>query len=177
MSAVRMLRLIEVAKRHDPDLHVWLANGIDRWRDGELLDRALDLNGRGAKLAADDALLRAAEILDPEGTYSPWILARKLADVLQHFKSNLWPRARLSNAPDGLTDMERELWVALKSSDGVRSSARRIFDLLTERGRFCQLQRRRDNFLQSFLTGYRPTNESTITVIEEETTNENQSTP
>jgi hypothetical protein len=159
VSSVRMLRLIELAEQHNAELHTWLAGGIRRWRDGEDLDRALGLNGRGARRAAEDALLRAGAILDPAGTCSPSMLATRIAGDLQRFKACRWPTVRAYDTPHNLTPIERELWSALKSSEGVRCSARRIFDLLTSRGPFCQSHQRVENFLQDFLRTYRPQND------------------
>jgi len=157
MSAARMSRLIEVTRRADPDLHAWLVSGFQKWRGGECLDRALGLNGRGARRAAEDALLRAARLLDPDGARSGWELARNLADALQYFKDKTWPRTRLLDEPDGLSALDLELWTSLKNSEGVRCSPRRLHELILDRlNQFCPTQPPAVQLISNYLTRHQP---------------------
>lgn len=140
MSHTKMLRLMVATSRTDPDLHAWLTAGYRRWRDGEGLERALDLVGAGADRAAGESLLIAAELLDRTHAKSAWQMAALISAALARFESRTWPRVRAIGDPGTLGEIDRVFWDTLTISERVPRSPRRLYDLLTRAGWRRQLE-------------------------------------
>lgn len=135
MSNVRLLDLLSFLEANDHPAHVWLSQGVEQWRqDGTSLDRALGLAGVNAVEAAKEALYRAALLLDPDQRRPPFEAAKLLEAAITRFKLRKWKAARALGSPDHLESLDRILWEALTNSGNIPSSARRLYDLLTERG-------------------------------------------
>ncbi len=134
MSMRVLLRLIASTADADPEAHAWLAQGLQRWRDGEDLQHALDLVGPGANQAAEAALFRAALLLDPQRTKPAHPVAVQLAAALERFERRTWPRISVTEDPGSLGTLDRALWEALVCSAQIPRSPRRLFDLLTRKG-------------------------------------------
>lgn len=134
MSHARLLRLVEVTKGIDSDLHAWLVAGYRRWRAGEDMARSFDLVGSGADRAAGEALLSAAELLDRNHTKTAWQMAALLAEALARFERRTWPRVRATSDLKILGEIDRVFWDVLTISERVPRSPRRLYDLLTRAG-------------------------------------------
>lgn len=90
MSLDRMQRVAAIVDRTDPPLAEWLRAGVMRWeRDGEDLARALELCGGRARRLRNQALCRAAALLDPDGRLGPWQRANRLAEEIKHFSRSV----------------------------------------------------------------------------------------
>ena len=134
MSMTHLLALQRLAEQHEPDLDAWLRQTRRRWREGEPLERAADLVGYGAVEAGKQALLAAAELLDPEHKLGAWRLAGTIARAFREFERRRWPVAQRLSEPDTLSALDRLFWAALVNSINVPRSQDRIFDLLAQRG-------------------------------------------
>ena len=131
MSMTIFLRLIEATREVDPVAHAWLKAGLQRYREGELLDRALDLAGAGADCAAEAALFKAADLLDPTHTLPRHTVARLLEAAIRRF-ARTWPAVRFAHNPN-LDSLNRALWEAHVCSGKFPRHRRRLDDLLTRR--------------------------------------------
>jgi hypothetical protein len=133
MSQTNFLDLQRLADQQKPELGVWLRSVMQRWRDGEPLERAADLKGNGALQAAKQELLVAADLLDPDHKHGPWRLAGIISQAFKEFERRRWPAARTLSAPDGLSALDQVFWRTLTNSSAVPRSQDRIFDLLAQR--------------------------------------------
>jgi len=120
--------LRELAKAN-PKLSQWLEDGIQRWRGGEQLDRALALAGAGAKIERNRALLRAARLLDPENEYSTWYLAGLLEFSIKRFESLIQPQIE-AGTKKNLSPVDLAIHQAFLSGTEMIRSQRKLFDLL-----------------------------------------------
>lgn len=125
MSRARLARLQALADAGDAELAAWLGAGLARWRAGEPLEKALDLTGERARNAA---LLRAARLLDPQGTLGAWRTARLLARAVARFERS-WPRQRFA-AELPRDSIDAAIAESFHASDRRLSSARKLYDLI-----------------------------------------------
>lgn len=86
-------------------INEWLSGGMARYLAGERLDVALRLDRVNRIRQRNEALLKAAELLD-DGR-GPWPLARRLQDAIERFEFDVWPRARLELMPDRFEQYRR----------------------------------------------------------------------
>jgi len=128
VSAQHLALLRELAKAN-PKLSQWLEDGIQRWRGGEQLDRALALAGAGAKIERNRALLRAARLLDPENEYSTWYLAGLLEFSIKRFESLIQPQIE-AGTKKNLSPVDLAIHQAFLSGTEMIRSQRKLFDLL-----------------------------------------------
>lgn len=136
MSIARLEQLRQVVAEHDVGLAHWLDQGLDRWREGETLERALELTAADATLARDAALRRAARILDPEGQRRPWPLACELAELVRCHERDQGPRRRADPSP-----LQAALAEAFEAAGarGVPTSQRGLYRILADTERqLCQ---------------------------------------
>lgn len=133
MSIVKLMQIQELIT-DEPKLHAWFSIAIERCREGDDFAAVFGLVGSSAESAAKDALLRAAECIDPDRRVSQNRLAEDLATEIRRFESRVWPRARSYTNPDSLPPLDRALWEAMMIYFKIPRSARRLFELLTVRG-------------------------------------------
>ena len=129
MSADRLDELLRVTRDH-PGLHAWLARGLEAWREGMPLERALCLD-KSKNLALRDAYLRrAAELLDPKRQLKPWPLAEALATRIARFESGVLQRIRHR---DDVLGVNGALLAAWKCGGGLPRSAHHLYrNVLTD---------------------------------------------
>lgn len=111
-----------------PEMMRWLRDGMHRFLAGENLAVSLRLTGACRKKARNEALLRAAAILDDGRGLSPWELSRQLAVAQVRFESAVWPRYRAGEAADlsGLNSALRDAF----ATGAKPLEQRRLYDLL-----------------------------------------------
>ncbi len=133
MSTARLDSLRELAAEHDGELSAWLEAGIERWREGESLDRALGVCGTDAVRERDLAIRRAAAIANPDGLRKPHTLAGDLEMEIRRFEGVKWKRCRHMRDPN-LSPFDRALFDALRACDqsgiSMLRSQRRLYDLI-----------------------------------------------
>ena len=118
-GAINMRQLITLVRGKDLELYTWLRDGLEQYKAGTPLDRALGISGPVAVEARDSALRHAAKLLDPDNCMSTWALARKLAEYLER-------------SPRGDKELKEALRIIGKESKYSRGlrSVRRIYDVL-----------------------------------------------
>ncbi|PWG62525.1 hypothetical protein DEM34_12150 [Spiribacter halobius] len=106
----------------DPELQEWLRGGLEAWRAGEDLDRALGLSGPQATKARDAAIRRCADLLDRHGALSTWAKAGHVEAAMKHYESIVWPRRH--SLPKRLADTPLKAalheWMTMETANGVR---------------------------------------------------------
>ena len=138
MSMARLLELQAFAEQHKPEHGAWLKSVIQRYREGEALDRAAELTGFGALRAAKAELLAAAELLDPNQEQCTHRLAGVIAAALREFERQRWSVAKALLSPETLPVLDACFWRALMNSNAVPRSKDRIADVLAQRGQLRQ---------------------------------------
>ncbi len=116
-----MRRLLTLVSVSDPELLAWLRGGLDKYRGGEELGRALGISGPTAIEARNEAIRSAVRLTDPDGGMSDWGKARLLA---QYLDGSLSARGNQQ-----LKEALRVVGKESKYSQGLRS-VRRIYDVL-----------------------------------------------
>ncbi len=122
MSGMRLRQLITLSAA-EPELQQWLRDGLERYKQGEPLDKALAIAGPLAVEHRDNAIRVAAGIIDTDGDMATWAQAR----LLSHYLSK--ELSAHGNQP--LKEALRIIGKESKYSQGLRS-VRRIYDLLKE---------------------------------------------
>lgn len=118
-----LLLRADLAERTDESSR-WLLGGVDAYLrgDAETIDQSLDLKpGHGQSSIASqfqlflrDTHLRSAWLLI-DG--SKWRRSARLASDVRRFETRVWPRLRhLTDPPDSLSSIDRELFLACKHS-------------------------------------------------------------
>ena len=118
-----MRRLLTLAS-DDVELSEWLRDGLERYRQGESLARALGIAGPGAVENRNNAIRCAAELIDEHGDMSTWGKARLLAQYLD--------RSLSARGNEPLKEVLRTIGKQSKYGQGLRS-VRRIYDVLKVR--------------------------------------------
>lgn len=140
VDAFRMAREIaEGDNEVSPEAVRWLREGLRRFLAGDDLAVALRLTGACRKKARNEALLRAAAILDDGRGLSPWELSRQLALAQARFESAVWPRYRAGEAAD-LSALNSALRDAFVTRAKPLREQRRLYDLFAtdKPGLICQ---------------------------------------
>lgn len=122
-----------------PEAVRWLRAGMRRFLAGDNLAVSLHLSGTDRKRERNDALLRAAAILDDGRDLPPWELSRQLAQAQTKFESVVWPRCRVGRATD-LSALNSALQDAFATGAKPLRAKERLYDLLTadKPGLICQ---------------------------------------
>ena len=120
MSGMRLRQLITLSAA-EPELQQWLRDGLERYRQGESLDRALGIAGPLAVENRNNAIRCAAELIDEHGDMSPWGKARLLAQYLD--------RSLSARGNEPLKEVLRTIGKQSKYGQGLRS-VRRLYDVL-----------------------------------------------
>lgn len=110
----------------------WLRAGFGRYLSGASpnLEVALQLSSVGRKKARDQALLAAAEVLDPRRELVPHARAGLLAEKIARFEGNALLLTKRST-PSNLTLLDQCLLQAFRAGGRMRRSQRDLFRLLT----------------------------------------------
>ena len=132
--AAALATLADLARDRDPVLSAWAAQAGRRLALGLDAAQALGLDPRAlarARLSARDRHLRAAWLAvsdDPD--LSARGRALLLLQAAHRFESGLWLRVRnRTEAPPGLSPIQRHLFAALRAGDGRLPRYRRVIDL------------------------------------------------
>lgn len=112
-----------------PEAVRWLREGMRRFLAGGDLAVALRLTGACRKKARNEALLRAAAILDDGRGLSPWKLSRQLAQAQDRFESVVWPRCRAGKTTE-LSALDSTFRDAFATGAKPLRAADRLYDLL-----------------------------------------------
>lgn len=112
-----------------PEATRWLREGMRRFLAGEKLTVSLHLTGTDQKRERNDALLRAAAILDDGRDLTPWQLSRQLAQAQERFESVVWPRCRAGKAVE-LSALNSAFRDAFATGAKPLRAAERLYDLI-----------------------------------------------
>lgn len=129
VDAFRLAREIaEGDNEVSPDAVRWLREGIRRFLAGDDLADALRLTNAHRVKARNEALLRAAAILDDGRGLAPWELARLLESALARFETAFQPRCKQIKSA-GMSPLNAALRDAFTGARPLRGQ-RRLYDLL-----------------------------------------------
>ncbi len=112
-----------------PEAVRWLREGMRRFLAGDDLAVSLRLTGSCRKRARNEALLRAAAILDDGRGLPPWGLSHQLAAAQARFESAVWPRCKADEAAE-LSALNSALRDAFATGAKPLRDPRRLYDLL-----------------------------------------------
>ncbi len=124
-----------IAGRHaDAEISGWLASGLSAWLNagGSLpLLRCLGIPATVPKVRVAMRNLWLKEAAGFVAAPTSWAIARALSDECDHFERSTWPAwQRLDTPPRRATELQKRLFLALKTGVGLPGTPKQMANIL-----------------------------------------------